>query len=103
MDRDIKITELPEDILQGFKEPATETAAAELKTWDWVRAIRNAIAHSTVAYLNAGGTQTVNSAVTHIVFVSEDDLYKPTGHHLFVISRDGFREFIDRWMAWLGT
>ncbi|MBP2159085.1 MULTISPECIES: hypothetical protein [Asticcacaulis] len=101
-DPDLSVVALPEAALAALSEDAAFQRAEDAPVEMWVACMRNALAHSTVAYLNGAGRQIAKDPTEEIVFVSErlkDNLV--VGFRLFRISREDFRAFLDDWIKWL--
>jgi hypothetical protein len=71
-----------------------------------LRAIRNAVAHGNVVYLNASGLEIQGTEVQFLGFLSryeetEDQRQKAETYRLVVTSEEGFLGFVKSWTAWV--
>ncbi len=101
-DEAMSVVTVPEHVLNKLRGDDAQGAASDVETFTWFSTLRQALAHSTIAYLDGAGRQEAGSPTEMIAFVSEDQK-KGTilGHHVFRISRDDFRIFVPEWIAWL--
>ncbi len=93
---------LPDNIAKALSLREAEMAAAQLGANDAIRALRNALAHGVIAYLNSNGHAAINEPAAMFAFVGEDrQLRNFRGLHILRISETGFRSFLHRWVDWL--
>lgn len=100
---------VPEFISDKLNEEDAEAAASEMNASQWVSIIRNSLAHGGVAYLDNAGRSSFGTPVKMYAFVSgtyDQEGYKwPAplkGLHFLRIGEDQYREFLNRWVGWLG-
>lgn len=93
---------LRHDLATGLREPSSTLAAGALDGMEAVRALRNALAHGVVGFLDADGFSTHGEISTMLAFVGEHRVdRKYFGSHVLRISETGFRAFLHRWGDWL--
>jgi len=94
------------EILDALAEDGATKAAETISTKVWFAAMRNALAHSAVVYLDTDGRQAAGAPTEAIAFVSDDRGWMGRksvllGSHIFRIEQAAFREFLDQWARWL--
>jgi len=72
-----------------------------------LRALRNALAHGNVIYLNRDGKEREGEPVHLLAFLSryeegEDQQAKSESYRLIVATEDEFLRFVKRWADWIG-
>jgi hypothetical protein len=97
---------LPTDILENLAGPEAEKGASEITTSMWVFALRNALSHGGIAYLDASGRQTDNQRIEMYLFASgkfdgKGRSRKLVGVHFLRISEANYRQFLRAWVGWL--
>jgi len=97
---------LPEKYAEALASPEAQTSASELETSRWCSALRNALAHGGVAYLNEDGRYAYEAPVNMYLFASgryrrEEDQQKLVGLNLLRITEVDYRNFLRSWVKWL--
>jgi hypothetical protein len=97
---------LPEKYAEVLASPEAHAAASEIETSRWCSALRNALAHGGIAYLNGDGRDTYEAPVSMYLFASgryqrEDDQPKLVGLNLLRIKEVEYRNFLRSWVEWL--
>lgn len=95
---------LPHQIAEELALHSAQQAASELGATDAIKALRNALAHAVIAYLDAQGHSTFGASAHMLAFVGEvREDRKFVGLHILRISESGFRAFLGRWVDWLNA
>ena len=99
---------LPEQYAQILSSPEAHANAGELETSKWCGALRNALAHGGIAYLNEEGRYTYEAPVSMYLFASgryrkeeEEDRPLLVGLNLLRIKESDYRDFLRMWVKWL--
>jgi hypothetical protein len=97
---------LPEHIAERLACDDALKAASRLQVAEWASALRNALAHGGVIYVDAHGRQTHGQPAKGFVFVSAkypggDTRQPPERLKLLRISESSFRTFLRHWVEWL--
>jgi hypothetical protein len=96
---------LPEKYADVLASPEAHTMASEMETSRWCSALRNALAHGGVAYLNEEGRYAYEAPVSIYLFASgryhREDREKLVGLNLLRIKELDYRNFLRSWVKWL--
>lgn len=93
---------LPNEVATRLATGGAAGAAADLDAMEAMRAIRNALAHGVVGFLNQDGFSSHGEISTMLAFVGEKTVRRKfEGSHVLRISEAGFRSFLHRWVDWL--
>ena len=95
---------LPDELAKALNDDKA-TNAKGIEAIEAIRALRNALAHAVIAYLNEDGFSEHGATTGMLAFVSEKrddkDRRKVLGYHVLRIPEAGFRSFLHRWVKWL--
>lgn len=99
---------LPEHIAEQLATAGASEAASRLQVAEWASALRNALAHGGVIYVDADGRQSHGQPANGFVFVSAkypngDTRQPPDRLKLLRIGETDFRRFLREWVEWLRT
>lgn len=93
---------IPHETSALLQSTESQDAAFNLPAETAIRAIRNALAHGVIAYLNADGFGSFTDRAELLALVGERRKDNVTvGYHILRISETGFRSFLHRWVDWL--
>jgi hypothetical protein len=94
---------IPSKVAAELAEPEAKDAATKLSAATAIQALRNALAHGSIVYLDKDGSGLYGSRAEMIAFISErrNQGGEVVGYHVLRISEDGFRSFLHRSVDWL--
>jgi hypothetical protein len=97
---------LPERYAEILASPEAHTSASAMDTSRWCSALRNALAHGGVAYLNEHGRYAYEAPVSMYLFASgryrkEEDRQVLVRLNLLRIKEVDYRNFLRSWVKWL--
>jgi hypothetical protein len=94
---------VPNEIEAHLETLDARSAAAALPAARAILAMRNALAHGSITYLDAKGNSSFGNRAENFALISErrDQAGEVIGFHILRISEAGFRSFLHRWVDWL--
>lgn len=97
---------LPPNLCEKLRAAEAVEAAGSISASQWAACLRNALAHGGIAYLNADGVQSDGEPTEMMAFVSakykdRDTAKPPLKLRALRIDRDGYLDFLRRWVDWL--
>ncbi|MBG0798864.1 hypothetical protein IYX23_14435 [Methylocystis sp. L43] len=93
---------LPPDLCAQLSSDDAYESAASLPSVTWSDALRNALAHGCIAYLNESGFDTMGEQASMLCFLSEKRTRgELPSTHCLRISEEDFKHFLHSWVEWL--
>lgn len=97
---------LPEDVAFNLSTDDAISNATELRVSQWLRCLRNALAHGGICYLNTRGQVSYDTAVKMFAFVSKEntnrqDRLEPYEIRFLRVEEEAYLRFLRKWVSWL--